>query len=131
MCICFREFKLLSLIHTDLGDLKQTMIRGGKRYYITFIDDFSGNAKVYLLRNKDEVFDIFLIYKVEVENQLNKKIKRIRSDRGGEYVLLNEYCEKEGIIHEITPSYSPESNGVAERKNKNFLKNDELYACKF
>ena len=94
------------------------MTRGGKRYYVTFIDDFSRYTKVYLFRNKDEAFDMFLIYKAEVENQLNKKIKRIRSDRGGEYILLNEYCEKEGIIHEITPPYSPESNGVAERKNR-------------
>lgn len=61
---------------------------------------------------------MFLAYKNEVENQLNRKIKRIRSDRGGEYVLLNDYCEKYGIIHEITPPYSPESNGVAERKNR-------------
>ena len=48
---------------------------------------------------------------------MNKKIKRIRSDRGGEYVLFNEYCVREGIIHEVTPLYSPNSNGVAERKN--------------
>jgi len=41
----------------------------------------------------------------------------IRLDRGGEYVSFNDYCVKEGIIHEETPPYSPESNGVAERKN--------------
>jgi len=62
---------------------------------------------------------MFLLYKIEVENQLNKKIKRVRSDRGGEYVLMNNYCEKKGIIHEVTPPYSPESNGVVERKNRN------------
>ena len=45
-----RETELLSLVHTDLGDLKQTETRGGKRYYITFIDDFSRYTKVYLLR---------------------------------------------------------------------------------
>jgi len=56
---------------------------------------------------------MFLTYKVEVENQLNKKIKRIGSDRGGEYVLFNDYFVKEGINHELTPPYSPESNGVA------------------
>ena len=61
---------------------------------------------------------MFLSYKIDVENQLDKKIKRIRSDRGGEYVLFNDYCVKEEIIHEVTPPYSPESNGVAERKNK-------------
>ena len=113
-----RETDLLNLIHTDLGDLKQTITRGGKKYYVTFIDDCSRYSKVYLIRNKDEAFDMFLLYKAEVENQLNRKIKRVRSDRGGEYTLFNEYCEKEGIIHEVTPPYSPQSNGVAERKNR-------------
>ena len=47
-----------------------------------------------------------------------EKSKKVRSDRGGEYLLLNKFCEKEGIIHEVTPPYSPESNGVAERKNR-------------
>ena len=65
---------------------------------------------------------MFLSYKAEVENQLDRKIKRIRSDRGGEYIPLNNYCEKEGIIHEVTPPYSPKSNGVAERKNRTLKK---------
>ncbi|CAH9068398.1 unnamed protein product [Cuscuta epithymum] len=113
-----RESELLELIHTDLGDLKNTMTRGGNKFYVTFIDDFSRYTKVYLLKSKDEAFDKFLVYKSEVENQLNKKIKRVRSDRGGEYILINDFCEREGIIHEITPPYSPESNGIAERKNR-------------
>ena len=50
---------------------------------------------VYLLRNKDEAFDMFLSYKAEVKNQLYRKIKWIRSDRGGEYIPLNDCCEKE------------------------------------
>ena len=72
------------------------------------------------MRNKDEASEKFLIYKSEVENQLNKKIKRLRTDRGGEYdsSMLNAYCENHGIICEVTSPYSPESNGVAERKNK-------------
>ncbi|CAH9143287.1 unnamed protein product [Cuscuta epithymum] len=113
-----RESELLELIHTDLSDLKNTMTRGGNKFYVTFIDDFSRYTKVYLLKSKDEAFDKFLVYKSEVENQLNKKIKRVRSDRGGEYILINDFCEREGIIHEITPPYSPESNGIAERKNR-------------
>ena len=79
------------------------MTRGGKKFYVTFIDDYSKFTRFYLLRNKDEAFDMFLSYKAEVENQLDRKIKRIRSDRGGEYIYLNNYCEKKGIIHEVTP----------------------------
>ncbi len=58
-------------------------------------------------------------YKVEVENQLEKKIKHFRSDCGGEYFSneFNLFCAGHGIIHEKTPPYSPQSNGVAERKN--------------
>ena len=111
-----RQTELLGLIH--LVDLKKTMTSGGKNYFVTFTDDYSRYTKVYLIKHKDEAFDMFLSYKAEVENQLDKKIKRIRSDRGGEYVLFNDYCVKEGIIHEVTPPYSPESNGVVERKNR-------------
>ena len=115
-----RESNLLSLIHSDLGDLKNTMTRGGKWFYITFIDDYSRYTRLYLLRNKDEARDVFIKYKNEMENQLSKKIKRLRTDRGGEYESnpFNSFCEDHGIIHKTTPPYSPESNGVVERKNK-------------
>ena len=90
-----RETKLLELIHYDLGDLKQTMTREGKKFYVTFLDDYSRFNRIYLLRNKDEAFNMFLSYKAKVENQLYKKIKRIRFDRGGKYIPLNDYCENE------------------------------------
>ena len=96
------------------------MTRGGKRFYITFIDDYSRYTRVYLIRNKDEAMDSFIKYKNEVKNQLSKKIKRIRSNKGGEYKSspLNTFCEEHGIIHETTSPYSLESSGVVERKNR-------------
>ena len=63
------------------------MTRGGKKFYVIFIDDYSRFTRVYLLRNKNEAFDMFLSYKAEVENQLDRKIKRIRYDREAEYKI--------------------------------------------
>ena len=101
----YRETELLSLIHSDLGDLKHTMTRGGKRFYVIFVDDYSRFTKLYLLRSKDEALEMFIKYKTEVENQKNKSIKRLRIDRGGEYESnpFGEFCEQNGIIHEVTP----------------------------
>ena len=71
------------------------------------------------IRSKDEAIEAFMQYKNEVENQLNKKIKVLRSDRGGEYESpFGEFCLQHGIIHQTTAPYSPQQNGVAERKNR-------------
>jgi transposase InsO family protein len=71
------------------------------------------------LKTKDEALNCFKTYKTEVEKQLEKKIKRFRSDRGGEY-FSNEFdlfCVEHGVIYERVSFYSPQSNGVADRKN--------------
>jgi transposase InsO family protein len=73
-----------------------------------------------LLKTKGETLNCFKTYKAEVENQLEKKIKRFRSDRGGEY-FSNEFdlfCTEYGIIHERMTPYSPQLNGVIKRKNR-------------
>jgi transposase InsO family protein len=69
-------------------------------------------------------------YKAEVENQLEKKIKRLWSDRGGEYFSneFSKFCAVHEITHKRTPPYSPQFNGIAERKNRTLtdLVNDML-----
>ena len=70
-----RNSIMLELVHSNVYELNGVLTRGGKRYFITFIDDFSRFTCVYLMRNKDEFFDMFKCYKTEVENQNNRKIK--------------------------------------------------------
>lgn len=117
-----RETEHLELVHSDLCEFEGILTRNGKRYLMTFIDDYSNFTYVYLLKTKNEAIDMFRTYIAEVENQFGKKIKRFRSDRGTEYDstdFKNIYTEH-GIIHEITAPYSPEMNGKAERKNRTF-----------
>jgi IS30 family transposase len=73
-----------------------------KRYFMTLTDDATKYCYVFLLKTKDEVLECFKTYKVEVEKQLEKKIKHIRSDRGGEYFSnkFDLFCSENGIIHE-------------------------------
>ncbi|GJS96026.1 retrovirus-related pol polyprotein from transposon TNT 1-94 [Tanacetum coccineum] len=68
---------------------------------------------------KDEAIDKFVLYKSKVENKLGRKIKVVRSDRGGEYVSpFDDLCEKHGIRHKFTAPYSTQQNSIAERKNR-------------
>jgi hypothetical protein len=109
----------LELIHNDVCDLKLVQTRGGQKYFITFIDDCTRYCYVYFLRSKDEALESFIHYKKEVENQLNKKIKVLRSDRGGKYESpIGEFYSQHGIVRQTTAPYSPQQNGVAERKNR-------------
>ena len=114
-----RHTEPLDLIHSDICDLKLVQTRGGNKYFIIFVDDSTKYCYVHLLKSKDDAIKKFVLYKNEVENKLNKKIKVLRRDRGGEYELpFVDFCAQHGIIHETTTLYSPQSNGVAEQKNR-------------
>ena len=90
---------------------------------MTFIDDYTRYCYVYLLRSKDEALEKFMHYKNEVENQLGRKIKAIRSDRGGEYdAPFNRFYQEHGIIHQTSTPYTPQQNGIVERKNRTLKK---------
>ena len=78
-----RTSEPLKLIHSDVRDSNRVLTSGGRRYFVTFIDDYSKFCYTYFLKFKNEVINWFKVYKAEAENQLEKKIKILRSDRGG------------------------------------------------
>ncbi|KAL0427450.1 UNVERIFIED_CONTAM: hypothetical protein Slati_2919800 [Sesamum latifolium] len=76
-----------------------------------------------LMRYKSEAFRRFKEYRLEVENQTNRKIKALRSDRGGEYLSgeFIDYLKENGILSQWTPPGTPQLNGVTERRNRTLL----------
>jgi hypothetical protein len=104
-----RNLAPLELVHSDLCEMNGILTKDGKRYFLTFIDDSTRFCYVYLLKTKDEAFNCFKTYKAEVENQLERKIKRLRFDRGGEYFsnVFDEFYVEHIIVYERTPPFSP------------------------
>ena len=114
-----RAEDLLELIHTDVCGPMSIHARGNYQYFITFTDDFSRYGYVYLMKHKSESFEKFKEFQNEVQYQLDKKIKALRSDRGGEYLSqsFNDYLRERGIVSQLTPLGTPQWNGVSERRN--------------
>ena len=75
------------------------------------------------MKHKSETFEKFKEFQSEVENHHNKKIKFLRSDRGGEYSShkFGTHLRKCGIVSQLTPPGTPQRNGVSERHNRTLL----------
>ena len=112
-----RKYEPLDLIHTDLCGKISPLSLGGASYFLIFVDDKTKYLWVYPLRSKSESFEKFRLWKLQIENQINRRIKILRSDNGGEFCGFNfeKFLMEEGIIHQKTIPKTPEQNGVAER----------------
>ena len=80
----------LELVHTDLCGKISPQSEGGSYYFLTYTDDFYKFTWVYILKTKDETFAKFKEWHSLVEKQLNRKVKILRTDCGGEY-MSNEF----------------------------------------
>jgi transposase InsO family protein len=113
----------IELVNTDLCGPMQTKSIGGNFYFLTFIDDFSRKIWNYFLRHESETFEKFKEFKADVEKHSGKYIKALRSDGGGEYNSREfaNFCKSQGIIMQTIARYTPQQNGVAERKNQTIM----------
>ena len=127
-----RSTALLEIIHTDICGPFDVPSFTGEKYFITFIDDYSRYCYLYMLHEKSQSVNAVELYIKEVERQLGKKVKIIRSDRGGEFYgrydesgqhpgPFAKLLESLGIVAQYTMPGSPWMNGVAERRNRTLL----------
>lgn len=104
-----KKTSVLDLVHSDLMGPIDVESWGKNRYLLSFVDDASRYVHVRFLKHKSQAFEEFKKWKVEVERQTGKKLKRLRTDNGLEFCSKQwtEFCEAEGICHETTMVYTP------------------------
>ena len=119
----WRASQILQLVHADICGPITPISNSKKRYLISFIDDFSGKTWVYFLVEKSEAFITFKSYKNRVEKETGSSIRGLRTDRGGEFISqeFNNFCNESGIHRQLTASFTPQQNGVAEMKNRTIM----------
>ncbi|GFT35402.1 retrovirus-related Pol polyprotein from transposon TNT 1-94 [Trichonephila clavipes] len=130
-----RSKRPLELLHMDLCGPMPTESQGGNKYFLSIIDDYSRKVTVFPIRNKSDVFHTFIRFQKRAERFLSKKVIAVRTDGGLEFCNkdMDNFLTELGIKHEVTNSYTPEMNGVAERFNltaldgiKTLLKSSEV-----
>jgi transposase InsO family protein len=114
---------ILDYVHFDLWGPSRKPSLGGARYMLNIIDDYSRKVWPYFLKDKSEAFSAFKEWKTMVENQIEKKVKTLRTDSGMEFCSheFKSYCRSEGIVRHYTVPYTPQQNGVAQRMNRTVI----------
>ncbi|KAK1411971.1 hypothetical protein QVD17_32863 [Tagetes erecta] len=115
--------KVGDLIHLDLWGPFKTASREGYKYFLTIVDDFSRGVWLYLIKSKDQVYHHIESFFSLIRNQFGQCIKICRSDNGTEFVnqRLQSFFNLKGVIHQTSCAYTPQQNGIVERKHRHLL----------
>ncbi|KAI3708855.1 hypothetical protein L2E82_38363 [Cichorium intybus] len=110
----------LELLHIDLCGPAKTQSIKGKKYILVIIDDYSRFTWVFFLRLKSEAPEEMINFIKQIELKLKRPVRRIRSDNGSEFknITLDSFLKNKGIEHNFSAPYTPQQNGVVERKNR-------------
>lgn len=111
------------LVHLDVWGPYRVTSRDGYRYFLTVVDDYSRAVWVFLLKSKDEVYLNIKVFFNLLKNQFGKTVKIFRSDNGTEFLNDNVdlFFKENGIIHQTSCTYTPQQNGIVERKHRHLL----------
>ena len=112
--------ELLDLVVVDLARPNRPQTLGGKVYDMVIVDTFSRRSFVKMLTKKSDAANVLMRWIPQVETMTGKKLKRLRSDNGGECLSgkFTDCRNLRGTVQQTTLSYSPQSNRIAERMNR-------------
>ena len=124
----YRAKEALKLVHADLCGQISPLTPGGKSYFLLVVDDMSRYMWLELLATKDEAFVCFKKIKAAAEMESGRRLKAFRTDCGGEFNsgMFVTFCNDNGIKHNRTTPYTPQQNGVVERRNQTVV---EMARC--
>lgn len=119
----YRSSQALGLLHADLCGPISPATLASNRFIFVIIDDCTRYMWSILLKDKGEAYEKFKSFKLFVEKDVNKKIGTLRTDRGGEFTSTSfqEFCNNNGIRRHLTAPYTPQQNGVVERRNRTLM----------
>ena len=114
---------LLDLVHGDLYGPISPVTPGGKTFFLLLIDDHSRYMWLFLLTNKGEALAAVQQFQARVEVETGRRLRVLRTDNGGEFtsVTFVEHCAKHGIKRQHSAPYTPQQNGVVERRNQSVV----------
>ncbi|WVZ63567.1 hypothetical protein U9M48_013190 [Paspalum notatum var. saurae] len=119
----FSTSKPLQLLHMDLSGPTTYESIGGNLYCLIIVDDFTQYTWTLFLGDKTETPDKFKIFAKRAQHEFGLNILKLRSNNGSEFknYKVDEWCDELDIKHEFSAAYTPEQNGVVERKNKTLI----------
>jgi hypothetical protein len=121
--VTYRAEELLEFVHGDLCGPITPATHDGRCYFLLLVDDCSRYMWLQLLTSKAEAATAIRQFKARVETETGKKLKILRTDRGGEFTSIEfgVYCAEEGMQRHMTAPYSPQQNDVVERRNQTIV----------
>lgn len=115
--------KVLEVVHSDIVGPIRTTSYTGKRFILSFLDEFTAFSTVYVLESKTQVLEKFKEYVTRTKNLFNRNINEFRCDNGTEFAnnSFREYCKSLGTRIGFSPIYCPQCNGRIERFNRTLI----------
>jgi transposase InsO family protein len=119
----YRAPNLLELVHADLCGPITPETPGSKRSFLLIVDDKSRFMWLVLLASKDQAGQALIQFQARAEVESGRKLGTLRTDRGEEFTAraFAEHCAEYGVQRHLTAPYTPQQNGVVERRNQTVL----------
>jgi hypothetical protein len=115
------------LIHCDIWGPYKIASSSGAKYFLTIVDDYSRFTWVFFMHHKSETQHVLANFFSFVQTQFHVSIANIRVDNGGEFFSMRDFFKQQGTIYQHSCVYTPQQNGVVERKHRHILESARAF----